>query len=851
MTALRPGAMSLTCRRSAETEVKMTYSHEIINYPLDLPMTLFMNTIGTVQKHWHKSIELLIVIEGTVDMVIGSNHVTLGVDDVFLVNSNEIHDLHSDNATMITIQIKPDLLSNVPAEFKNTHYCCDSTRDADPAKYEPIKHIVSRFLKLNLDGGKYIELMNESLFYNLIYELYANFADGVLSNEEDTFKQLDRLNEILAIINSEYTSRLSLEDIAERVYVTPPYLSKFFKKNMGISLSDYIKATRLRYAVHDLMYCDFPIETIAQNNGFPNTHAFVSAFKEKYDMLPSIWRTTQSKTGASVLPADKDRSFNYYETDQVSMHRALLKFINAHLSSASFVTPVVQTSETTLTVSGHNAVEMPDCVRFIGVSRAKELLYEPVRRQLREANSQIRFDYIKMHSLFEDGLFVYTEASDGRPVYNFTLLDQIFDFLLSIKLKPLIQLSFMPSTLAQDTSRRLFNGNLVISEPKDMERWKELIRHFVLHLIERYTLDTVKTWLFCVWNEPGTASKLFGFRKDEIYYELYRATCSVVKSISAELLFGGPAAFLAYGKKDTWLINFLKFAAENQCRPDFITFHYYDIDLSDAFFLKRKTENELWLSTNERSTRTHLEKLKVQLQKLGFDNVPLYLTEWNSTTSHRDLLSDTCFKSAYLVKNIIDIAPLVDGICYWLLTDFHEEHFLPKETFHGGLGLYTYNGIKKPSCHALLFLIRLGRRILYKDDGLIVTERNGDTVILLYNYHHYSETYAHDIGINTLYTERYSVFPDKDRKKITLCLPELTGVYTVTHEYVNRSHGSAFDSFIKMGALEPLSGEDLAFLGSQSIPEVKKQLLSSPDLTISLTLQPFEIRLITLRKKLT
>ncbi len=828
----------------------MTNSHEIINYPDNLPMTLFIHTIGSVGKHWHKSIELLIVIEGTVSLVVGGEHIELNVDDVFLVNSNEIHDLNSDNATLITIQIKQEMSRNVPAEFKTTRYRCDSTQDTDTPRYENIKHIVARFLKLNLDGGKYIGLMNESLFYHLIYELYVNFADGKLIHQDGAIKQLSRLNEILAIVNSEYYTRLSLEDIAEKVYVTPPYLSKFFKESTGMSLSEYIKTTRLRYAANDLMYLDYSIDTIAQNNGFPNTRAFVNAFKEKYQMLPSTWRTQNSQRGIAFTPTNKDKSINYYKTDSVKMHRALLKFINAHMTSASTVTPYEQTAEYNYLIPTRNIpAKKRKEKRFIGVSRAKELLYQPVRAQLSEVQQRMHFDYIKMHSLFEDGLYVYSENQLGKPVYNFNLLDQILDFLVSIRLKPLLQLSFMPYALAADKSRRMFSDNIIVSEPEDMEKWKSLVHHFTIHLLERYSLDVVKTWLFSVWNEPGTANQLFGFNTDEIYYYLYKASYDTVKNISEELRFGGPAAFSAYGKNDDWLIHFLLYAAGNECKPDFVTIHFYDIDLSDHFFMNKVYENELWLSTNKHSFSLYLDQLQEQLDLAGYTDVPFYITEWNSTTSHNDLLSDTCFKSTYVVKNMLEVLEKTNGICYWLLTDLHEENTLSPRIFHGGLGMYTFNNIKKPVYYALDFLYRLNTDLIYKDDGIAVSSVSDGYVILLYNYHHFSSTYAKDFGINTTYTDRYSVFPNKRKKNVTVQFPELSGSYYVIQEYVNCYNGSSFDQLVKMGAIEPLSQTETEYLQQISVPGISKSIIEFPDHQISVTMMPFEIRLITIKKK--
>ena len=826
----------------------MVYSHEIINYPDNLPLNLFIHTIGTVEKHWHQSLELLIVIEGGVTITVGNEKSNLEIDDVYLVNANQIHDLHAENATIIAIQIKPELLKNVPPEFKATHYKCDSTHDIDATHYAPIRDIVAKLLKLNLDGGKYIRLMNESLFYNLIYELYANFADGTLINQEDAFKQLSRLNKILALINSEYDKRLTLENIAERVFVSPPYLSKFFKQSMGISLSDYIKTTRLHYATNDLLHLDYSIEVIAQNNGFPNTRSFVEAFKEKYNILPSVWRKENATGIKEYVPQSKDKSTSYYENDSLTMHLSLSRFINTYLLGTGTVTPVKQVADSIHVIKpAAPQVYSLNYKRFIGISRAKELLYATVRDQLIETQRNMRFDFIKMHSILDDDLFVYTEDMDGKPIYNFNLIDQIFDFLVSIRLKPLVQFSFMPGALALDNNRRLFNEHAIISEPNDMAKWYDLIRQFVNHLVSRYSYDIVKTWLFTVWNEPGISNTIFGLKSDEAYLNLYKSTYDAVKSISSEFTFGGPAEFAAYGKDDNWLLNFLMYAKNAGCRPDFVTAHYYDIDLSDEFFRKRKFQNSLWLSPDPDSFGKHLDMLNHELKEIGYGDTPLYITEWNSTTSHKDLLSDTCFKSAYIIKNAIQISSRINGLCYWLLTDLHEEHQLSPQIFHGGLGLFTVNGIRKPSYYALLFMSRLGKNVIYCNDGVIVTENGSDTIVLLYNYHHYSLTYARDIGINVSYTDRYSAFPDKGKKNIDLEFSHLNGKFVITEQYVNRNHGSAFDNFAKMGAIEPMTINDRDFLFNTSVPQIKKSHCTGSPLKISVSLDAFEIRLINIQ----
>ena len=255
------------------------------------------------------------------------------------------------------------------------------------------------------------------------------------------------------------------------------------------------------------------------------------------------------------------------------------------------------------------------------------------------------------------------------------------------------------------------------------------------------------------------------------------------------------------------------------------------------------------LSASVTSFVQYSKSIHRELEQRGFGAIPIYLTEWNSTTSHRDLLSDTCFKSAYIVKNLLETCDSFAGVGLCVSTDLHKRK--PAENdklFHGGLGMFTMNGIKKPAFHAFRLLSMLGDELIEKGDGYFVTKKGNSLVVLLYNYHHFSNAYANEVGINCTYTSRYSVFPDQKSKTITLSLAGMKGSYEATHTILNREHGSVFDAFLKMGAAEPLTEDDAAFLKAKSIPTIQKQTIEG-DLTLNLTLEPFETRCIVIQPK--
>ncbi|MEK5026739.1 GH39 family glycosyl hydrolase [Paenibacillus sp. FSL M7-1046] len=825
----------------------MEFRHEVISFPKQLPIKFFLHRIGHVNRHWHQSLELIINIKGNVHITVSNLSYELGPGDIILINSNEVHELHADNATMIALQIKLELLKESTMDIQRMYYDCNSARSGDSERFKNIKRIVAQILKYNINSNEYIDLKNISLVYELIYELCSNFSSDKEEGLSYSQENLDRLSRILDYVNSKYNDRISLQNVAKAEYLSVPYLSKYFKTSMGISFSDYLKDIRLHHAVNDLTNESLTIDKVAVQNGFPNVRSFVVAFTDKYGEVPSVWRKKHAGEILGSIEATKEKSVNYYQDEPLSYYEDISAFIESNLESAPVNLPQrVGSSRTSL-------IEVPvsNCLmalhhhfkNFIGVSRAKEVLLADVQQALRIAQEEIGFKYIKMHSLLDDDMMVYSEDAEGKAIYNFHFIDMVFDFLLSIRLKPLVQFSFMPKLLASNLEKTVFYNQINTSPPKSIDKWNQLIRALTLHLIQRYGLGEVKTWLFCVWNEPSSSNLLFGFSNDDIFNKLYLNTYETVKNIDPSIPFGGPAAFSTYNKNEDWLFRFLAFSRAAGCTPDFITIHYYDIDLWDY----NGQDNQLNLSPVSHSFTEFIDRLKQRLEESKFDSLPVYLTEWNSTVSHKDLMSDTCFKSAYIIKNLTENYDRLDAFGYWLLTDLHEENLLPQQLFHGGLGLFTYNNIKKPSYHAFFLLNKLGDELIARGDGYFITKSRTGFQILLHNYHHYDEVYAQGVSISISYHERYSHFPIKSRKEFNFELSPVNGNYDFVQHIVNQQFGSAFDNENSFGTAAGHSVEEINYLRSISVPKLsKKCVTASGSLPIQVILEPFEICLIEL-----
>ena len=147
-------------------------------------------------------------------------------------------------------------------------------------------------------------------------------------------------------------------------------------------------------------------------------------------------------------------------------------------------------------IKGARSMVWQDCV---GAGRVAEGLREGWRRQLEECRREAGFKYLRMHGLLQDELGVYSQGPDGEPRYNWQYLDEVYDFLLSIGMKPFVEFGFMPNALASG-EEKIFWWNANVTPPNDYAKWDALITALMQHWTDRYGEAEVKSWRFEIWN---------------------------------------------------------------------------------------------------------------------------------------------------------------------------------------------------------------------------------------------------------------------------------------------------------------------------------------------------------------
>jgi xylan 1,4-beta-xylosidase len=461
----------------------------------------------------------------------------------------------------------------------------------------------------------------------------------------------------------------------------------------------------------------------------------------------------------------------------------------------------------------------------VGAGRAAEGLRASWLEHMELAVKHCGFRYVRFHGLFHDDMFVY-RAKEGGVTFNFQYVDELFDRLLAIGIRPFVELGFCPGDLASEKGTVFWwkaNG----APPTDLTKWAELVRRFVTHVIGRYGLDEVLTWYFEVWNEPNLAPFFRGTKSQ--YFELYKTSVRTIKAIEPRLRVGGPATsnFVpdarfdgetedhsqhrlvttakdldAFTWKPVWLEQFFAYCEREKLPVDFVSVHPYPTD-----WALDEHGTGMKLTRGVDATAKDLMLVRRMVRASAFAHAEIHLTEWSSSSSSRDFTHDYLQAATYVVKANVESIGQVDSLAYWTFTDVFEEEGAGDTAFHGGFGLINYQGIPKPAFHAYRFLNTMGSRLLVRAPGGIVTRHDTTGELTALAYHYPPEmpfTVPASFGTRAKAEETLNL---GSPEVLTIDLKGLRPFQPISLETLARGAGDAMTAWRNLGSPEPLSRE--------------------------------------------
>jgi xylan 1,4-beta-xylosidase len=434
--------------------------------------------------------------------------------------------------------------------------------------------------------------------------------------------------------------------------------------------------------------------------------------------------------------------------------------------------------------------------------------------------------YVRTHNLLTTGdgtaalkwgsTNAYTEDADGRPVYDWTIVDRIIDTYLERRMKPLVEIGFMPEALSsKPVPYRHFwkpgdNYNDVYTgwsyPPKDYAKWGELVYQWVRHSVEKYGRKEVESWYWDVWNEPNIG---YWHGTAEEYMKLYDYAADGLKRALPTARIGGPHTTgpLNAGAQQV-LRNFLEhcvrgtnFATGKTGSPlDYIGFHAKGAPRVVDGHVRMGVSSQLQAISNGFAIVASFPELKKTPIIIGESDPEGCAACSARLTPHNAYRNGTVY-SSYTAEQIARTYQLADlhnvnllGAVTWAF-EFEDQPY-----FDGFRSLAT-NGIDKPVLNVFRMLGRMGgQRLAVESSGGLTVEavRDGGVreradimalasrqdravAVLVWNYH------------------------DDDlpapASAIELAISGLpAGRPLLTHYRIDRDHSNAYDRWQRMGS---------------------------------------------------
>lgn len=281
----------------------MEFQHELIipNEGLPFKLFLFEGSGGNYvrEKHWHTSVELFAVQNGSLTFYLNEEEHPLQAGKFLIINSNEIHSIHApvENETIV-LQIPLKQFEDYFTARRFIRF--KEAKEQNPQQNKKMFSLICELYRIYCQRETGCEFQLRALYYEILYLLVKEYRETEVEEKELLHsRKLEKLAKITTYMREHYTEDLKLSDMAAMFGYSDAYLSRMFKKYARVNFKSYLQDIRMAYAYRDLLNTDHTISQIALDHGFCSSRSFSREFCRQYGILPSVLRE-QKKKGISA-----------------------------------------------------------------------------------------------------------------------------------------------------------------------------------------------------------------------------------------------------------------------------------------------------------------------------------------------------------------------------------------------------------------------------------------------------------------------------------------------------------------------------------------------------------------------
>lgn len=403
---------------------------EYINYAEKLPVTISLANIKNYPIHWHYAIEIIYVLEGSLEIYINSTKYKIYEGQMEIINVDEVHHLESKNDNKVLIfHIDPYFFEKYYSDIENMFFYTKSSdiNSQSSNEYNELRTYLARILCEMVQKQENYDEEIEHILVDLLYHLLNNFNYLIYEKEElkDDVNLFQRYHSIYKYINNNYKSNITLQDIAEKEFLSPQYISHEIKYATGYSFTDLINITRVEESIKLLLSSEKTISEISEEVGFSHTRYFNKNFKLQYKMTPLQFR--------KKFKIDKDKYEQMKKIENLDLNESI-NYLIYYLEDYDRFNYENRIYKINIDMDKNLGEFDKKFKKVINIGDAFDLLIEDNKDTLEEIQKEIGFEYGRIINIFSIDMAIFPNSK----FFNWNRTKDVLEFLYSIDIKPLI-----------------------------------------------------------------------------------------------------------------------------------------------------------------------------------------------------------------------------------------------------------------------------------------------------------------------------------------------------------------------------------------------------------------------------
>lgn len=712
------------------------------------------------------ALTLIWLLEGSVELRDGETGRYLQADELAIVNRHRRWSLNSKTANVVmTLSLNAGWLTRLDGDFFSSAYQSSSeTRDAE----DTLRYLMRQLLVLGLVNPQAHYRLEANRWLSEIALLLASRFSRPLTAQapRGSERWSQRINRVVARIDANYQRRLSLQEIAAAEFVSEAWLSRLFRKEVGVSFMQYITGLRLRKAAEQLTATRMSVQQIAQQHGFASSRVMSDLFKREHGLTPRQFRQQHPQT-AIESPRPRPQQAELWQP--VSIDR-LYSRLNAPQTNGLDSPPLrlnpQQTRHLDVRELPTRAAPLRHTRMVVTVRELDDLLREDVRRELEQLHGALPIFAIDIHDPFLSSRLFSAGWDDPQMAgyacwYN---LQRIFSWLATM-------------------------GWAVILHTGLTTRG-DLLQRFLRLSANHFPPTTLASWRF-VWHWSPQAS-------DEARQHAWRQQKAILQRLSPQSALGIWHRFPQQVEDDPLLRSPLLAEA------DFLA---CQADANELLDLAQIDSQKLAASENYPVHK--LRKLHNTLRQ-RHHLLPLWLLSWNTLTGDTRDTNGRFFRGALLMDNLLGLADQVWLAGFWLNSGLQGEARANGKLDTSSLALHYLHGLPRPVYWVLWLWRRLRGEVLINDKNLLLLRHHGHYQLLLRN----TVVFNPWLSSEEAFTQRFS-------QPWSVRLLGLEGRWRIKHHLFDQHHGALFPLFEAFRSQSGPDDEDYRWLMHRARPALR------------------------------